>query len=159
VFGDTLDGDSDANSIWGGGGNDRIAGNSGKDDLFGDEGNDIISGGSGDDTISGGTGADRLEGNSGNDLFVFTETDTAVDVIVDFARGRDKIDVSGIDAIFGTAANDAFKFIGSAAFSNVAGQLRYTGGTIFGDVDGDGLADITIQLSGTPQLALADLVL
>jgi Ca2+-binding RTX toxin-like protein len=159
AFGDTLDGDSGANKIRGGAGDDRIQGNSGSDDLFGEDGNDIISGGSGDDRLTGGLGADRLDGGSGNDVFVFTSTDKAVDVIADFTRGRDKIDLSAIDAIFGTAAEDAFKFIGSAAFGNVAGQLRYVGGVLYGDVDGDGLADLTIQLSGAPTLTPADLIL
>lgn len=158
-FDDTLDGDSGANKIWGGAGGDRIQGNNGNDDLYGEAGDDVIAGNSGDDRITGGAGADRMSGDQGNDVFIFTATDTAVDVITDFTRGRDRIDLSGIDAIAGTAANDAFAFIGSAAFSNVAGQVRYAGGFVYADVNGDGLADLTIQLMGSPVLTTADFVL
>ncbi|HMJ93545.1 MAG TPA: RTX toxin, partial [Allosphingosinicella sp.] len=63
----------------------------------------------------------------------------------------DKINLSVIDAIAGTANNDAFTFIGSNAFHNVAGELRATqsGGvwTIQADVNGDGIADLTIGLT------------
>jgi len=158
-FDDTLDGDSGANKIWGGSGADRIQGANGNDELYGDAGADTINGNAGDDRITGGAGADRLTGEAGNDVFIFTATDAAVDVITDFARGRDKIDLSGIDAITGTAANDAFSFIGSGAFTNVAGQVRYSGGFIYADVDGDSIADLTIQLTGNPTLTAADFVL
>jgi len=158
-FDDTLDGDSGANKIWGGSGADRIQGNNGNDELYGEAGADTIVGNSGDDRITGGAGADRLTGDQGNDVFVYLATETTVDVITDFTRGRDKLDLSAIDAIFGTAANDAFAFIGSSAFSNVAGQVRYAGGFVYADVNGDSVADLTIQLSGAPVLTTADFVL
>jgi hypothetical protein len=159
AFDDTLDGDSGANKIWGGAGGDRIQGNSGNDDLYGEAGNDTIFGGSGDDRITGGAGADRMDGGSGNDTFIFTAIDSAIDVIVDFTRGRDRIDLSAIDAITGTTANDAFSFIGSSAFSNIAGQVRFAGDFVYGDVNGDGVADFTIQLTGVTVLGAADFVL
>ena len=60
-------------------------------------------------------------------------------------------------------AKKAFAFIGTAAFSNVAGQLRYetSGGvtTISGDVNGDGIADLQIQVSGSLALVASDFVL
>ena len=44
----------------------------------------------------------------------------------DFVRGTDRIDLSAIDANPGDAGgNDAFTFIGTGAFTNVAGELRY----------------------------------
>ncbi|MFM9976982.1 MAG: M10 family metallopeptidase C-terminal domain-containing protein, partial [Sphingomonadaceae bacterium] len=122
------------------------------------DGADFILGGTGNDRINGGLGADRLQGGSGNNVFVFDTIDAGVtDQILDFQRGRDKIDLTGIDAISGTAANDSFAFIGSAAFSNVAGQLRYAGNVLMGDVDGDGTADFMIQVNGN--LTVADVVL
>ena len=85
------------------------------------------------------------------------------DIIADFAPGTDKIDVSGIDAIAATAANDAFTFIGSAAFSHQAGQLRFetVGGqtSIHADIDGDGFADMQIMLQTAVALTAGDFVL
>ena len=87
-----------------------------------------------------------------------------MDVITDFLRSQgDRISLSAIDSNSAAAGNQAFAFIGAAAFSQVAGQLRYeaSGGntTIFGDVNGDGLADLQIQLSGQLSLVAADFVL
>jgi serralysin len=92
-----------------------------------------------------------LEGGAGNDQFMFTEladsTVAASDRIADFANG-DRIDLSAIDAVSG-GANNAFGWIGSGAFTGTAGELRaYSqSGSFFvaGDVDGDGVADFTIQ--------------
>ena len=71
--------------------------------------------------------------------------------IQDFTSG-DVIDLSAIDAITG-GANDAFSFIGSVAFSNTAGELRFEnishGGPIWivrGDIDGNGVSDLEIVL-------------
>jgi hypothetical protein len=59
--------------------------------------------------------------------------------------------------------NDAFSFIGGAAFSNTAGELRfgsYAGGVLVqGEVDGDGSADFSIALRGTHSLIATDFVL
>ena len=80
---------------------------------------------------------------------------------MDFNRGAgDKINLAAIDAVAGGADN-AFSFIGAAAFSGVAGQLRaYSqSGNFFvaGDVDGNGVADFTIQTNLL--IIAADLVL
>lgn len=61
------------------------------------------------------------------------------------------------------AGDQAFSFIGAAAFGGVAGQLRFsTGGgstVVRGDVDGDGAADFAITLSGPINLQQADFLL
>ncbi len=64
----------------------------------------------------------------------------------------------------GAIAGDlAFTFIGTAAFSNVAGQLRYqqfaTCAVVSGDTNGDGSADFAIQLNGTHTLLATDFLL
>jgi hypothetical protein len=60
------------------------------------------------------------------------------------------------------AGNQAFSFIGSAAFSGVAGQLRYTNysGTIIidADVNGDSTADIQILVAGTTFMTGTDYI-
>jgi len=127
-------------------------------------------GGGDNDTITGGTGADTLLGGTGNDRFVFLrQTDsgtftTTSDRIADFARGQDVIDLFGIDARTTNAVpNDAFSFIGAAAFTTVAGQLRYSSAagvtTVLMDVNGDGTADMTIRLTGTLALTAQDFIL
>lgn len=101
---------------------------------------DTLRGGSGDDTLMGSFGMDRLEGGLGTDrlyggggragnIFIFGSTDEspagAADLIVDFewARDRNRIDLTAIDAAQSTAINDAFSFIGTAAFT-AEGQIR-----------------------------------
>ncbi|UVO55786.1 Calx-beta domain-containing protein [Sphingomonas sp. SUN039] len=135
--------------------------------YFGGQAADVLIGGAGADAIYGGSGGDAMTGGAGADVFRYDAitdsngtTNATRDRILDFTTGSDKIDLSRIDAIAG-GADDAFSFIGSGAFSNVAGQLRYTdaGGGIFiveGDVDGDGIADFTLSLASvglTPPVA------
>ena len=60
--------------------------------------------------LDGGRGNDVFTGGLGNDTFVINDTGYT-DRITDFARGADKIDLRGIDAVAG-GSNDAFNFIG-----------------------------------------------
>ncbi|HYI46891.1 MAG TPA: M10 family metallopeptidase C-terminal domain-containing protein [Allosphingosinicella sp.] len=122
-------------------------------------------GGSGSDVLIGNNASNRLTGGGGGDIFTFTEGDAQPawrradgkkglpDLIADFVPGEDRIDLSAIDAVRGTAANDAFSFIGSAAFSRVSGELRAVlvegRMQIFGDTDGNGVADIHILTAST----------
>ena len=142
-------------NLIGGAGANTFYGSAGSNRLDGGAGNDLLDGRGGDDVLIGGAGRDQLAGRAGADTFLFNAlTDSAVganaDRIVDFTRGQDKIDLSAIDAISGTAANDAFSFIGANSFSKTAGELRYStssAGTILaGDVNGDGIADFEILL-------------
>ncbi len=68
---DVLAGDGRANTIMGGGGDDRIFGGpaGGDDTLHGDGGNDHLFGGAGDDILRGGRGNDHLWGNGGTDTY------------------------------------------------------------------------------------------
>lgn len=111
-----------------------------------------------DDVLAGNHEANVLTGGAGSDRFVFVDTDSAAgDTVSDFAAG-DLIDLSRIDARRATGSDDAFDFIGAAAFSGVAGQLRATaiGDTwlVEGDVDGDGVADFSLSVVTTPSYAL-----
>ena len=85
-------------------------------------------------------------------------------MITDFSHAQaDKIDLAAIDANSDVAGNQAFSFIGTALYSSVAGQLRTSivGSvtTIAGDVNGDGVSDFHIQLTGAVALVAGDFVL
>jgi hypothetical protein len=151
---DNLTGGNGADRFDGGIGNDRLLGNGGNDALLGGVGNDRLEGGMGNDVLTGGTGLDTMIGGAGRDIFDFNATSESVrgatrDVVT-FARAEgDKIDLSTIDAdIDGTAGNQAFRFIGAAAFSGVDGQLRFAGGLLQGDTNGDRVADVEIKIVG-----------
>jgi serralysin len=59
--------------------------------------------------------------------------------------------------------DDPFTFVGTAAFSGIAGQLRYEitdGNTLVtGDMNGDGFADFMIRLDGSHSLVAGDFIL
>jgi hypothetical protein len=150
---------NEEDTVFGRDGNDTIQGMAGDDDLYGEGGNDVLIGGTGADRLTGGLGKDQFTYNS-----VSESTGALRDLIMDFSRSQgDKISLSGIDANSLVSTNQAFTFIGTSAFSNVAGQLRYETSagatTIFGDVNGDGIADLQIQLSGSIPLIASDFVL
>jgi serralysin len=124
-------------------------------------GNDILRGNDVANRLDGGAGNDEYTGAGGADTFVFKNLGGA-DKIMDFLSGTDKIDLSGIDANTASANDQAFAFIGNAAFT-AAGQVRtYTDSTgknmIAGDVNGDGIADFTIQI-GTSTVGAGDFIL
>jgi Ca2+-binding RTX toxin-like protein len=156
-----------ANVVQGGGGDDSIAGVGGNDELRAGSGNDWVNGGAGDDLLIGGGGADALTGGTGADTFRFgsyeSGTGAEADRVLDFTSGEDMIDLSSIDADLWTSGNQAFAFIGGAAFSGTAGELRYafdgTDGWLQADTNGDGFSDYEIVFSGPIQPLVTDLVL
>ena len=66
---------------------------------MGDEGDNFLSGGGGDDELQGEMGSDVLNGGDGRDRFVYLSAEgfqmnrleNALDLIEDFARGKDEI--------------------------------------------------------------------
>ncbi|WP_162916594.1 M10 family metallopeptidase C-terminal domain-containing protein [Dongia deserti] len=76
----------------GGKGHDKITGNSVANLLEGGAGNDMLFGGAGDDTLNGGTGADSTSGGKGNDVHY---VDNTLDRVIEAAG-------EGIDTVIST---------------------------------------------------------
>lgn len=139
-------------------------------DATGNAGRNILAGNSKANEITGLGGRDTLIGGTGADTFVFTglqdsgKTASTRDVIDDFKRSQgDEIDLSAIDANTKNGGNQAFKFIGSQDFHDKAGELRFEkqGGDtfVYGDVNGDGEADFSIEFDGAMNLKAGDFAL
>lgn len=161
--------------LHGGSGNDTLMGFEGLDKLYGDRGDDILYGGSGNDTLRGGVGNDVLVGGSGkdaliggagSDLFVFNtlaESGYAKsdrDQIRDFKRGQDLVDLRSIDADSTIDDDQSFGvLIGARATFHEPGELRFSGGVLYGNTDYDAAPEFSIGLSGVGTLSLTDFLL
>ena len=139
--------------------------------IAGNKGANILTGGAGRDTLTGGLGADTFKFNFTSDSGVAAATR---DIITDFTHNNtlalsDRIDLFAIDANTKIAGDNAFIWVNNAAFSGAAGQLHYRtedlAGTVNdktvveGDVNGDRVADFTIELTGLKALQAADFIL
>ncbi|WP_026872753.1 calcium-binding protein [Inquilinus limosus] len=155
-----------AGTLEGGAGDDvLVGGGGGVTQLLGGWGHDYLRAGVGKNDI--------LTGGAGPDAFVFGASGPSDsfgdgDRITDFSRLQgDRIGLSAIDANTLVAGNQSFTFIGSGAFTGVAGQLRYSilgTGTqqqtyLDGDTNGDKRADLHIILDGGIALVASDFVL
>jgi serralysin len=166
-IGNTLNGRDGGDTIRGFGGNDKIMGDLGADYLYGD---------AGDDTLYGGSAKDRCWGGSGADDFYYVNIAESLpgtayrDIIMDFQRGLDDIFLRSIDAHTGMPGDQAFSFIGDRAFTKHAGELHFFAVVNFptgradrviveGDVNGDAIADLQIEVIGVASLSVFDFVL
>ncbi|ODT80451.1 MAG: hypothetical protein ABS76_16055 [Pelagibacterium sp. SCN 64-44] len=154
---------------------ENVVGGSGNDIITGSNGANVLNGGNGNDRIEGLGGKDILTGGAGSDVFIFrsvahSQVGANRDVITDFTKGADRIDLSGIDANTALAGDQAFSFSATAGagFTGVAGQLRFlfedAGSAapktvIVGDINGDKIADFSIELTGLIKLTAADFIL
>ncbi|HWL55331.1 MAG TPA: calcium-binding protein [Paracoccus sp. (in: a-proteobacteria)] len=170
---DTLLGQNGHDVLYGDGGNDRLDGGPGNDSLYGGAGSDVlvdlfgnnllvggdghdqIRGGSGMDRIQGGRGKDTMTGGGGADVFVFraaADHDGSRDVITDFVRGVDRIDMVGL----------GLRYVADAEFS-AARQVRahhMPGGMLVEvDLNGDHRADLSLMLNGLAALGRGDFLL
>jgi Ca2+-binding RTX toxin-like protein len=149
-----MEGNGGNNIFDGGEGNDELYGLGGADTVWGAAGDDYLDGGSGNDVVVGHLGADVMIGGLDGDIFFYAAAEesgwlgAAADHILDFSELQgDTIHLAGIDADITTAGDQAFTFIGNEnAFTNTAGDLRFNGGFVEGDVDGDAIADFRIQV-------------
>ncbi|HEY9602491.1 MAG TPA: putative Ig domain-containing protein [Allocoleopsis sp.] len=88
-----VNGTSTDEVLRGAAGNDLIRGFGGDDEIYGRAGNDVLSGNAGNDSLVGGAGSDRLTGGLGNDWFVYTALSEMGDIITDFGKGSDVLDL------------------------------------------------------------------
>lgn len=141
-------------SLWGGIHNDKL--------KLGSAGG-WAGGGDGDDILTAGRAGDWFRGGGDADTFIFLSAATvgapgnnaARSFIDDFSHAEgDLIDFSAIGGM---------TFIGTGAFSSTAGELRYQfedGNTfVQGDMDGNGQADLVLELNGEIALVNEDFVL
>ncbi len=146
------------------------------DNLGGSTAANLLMGGAGQDTLTGGGGRDTLTGGLDGDHFTFVSmrdmalSANSTDVITDFQSGRDKIDLSAIDASTRIAGNNAFTFDKTRPFGtakegdiyykqfNLAGTNRdYT--LIFIDTDADRAAEGVIKVMGLHHFTAGDFIL
>jgi serralysin len=162
--------------------------------ITGNAGSNRLNGGAGDDRLIGGDGVDYLTGGAGKDVFVGEINSSKVsskdgpislDVVLDFQRGSDKIDLSGIDANTLLSGDQAFTLVNGSNAKN-AGEIAIQhfgsmdaaeaalgmeidgfdgkspfGGPVsvlFGNVDG-GAHDFAMVFVNTPQLTVSDFIM
>lgn len=134
-------------------GDDKLYGGAGNDQLYGDFDARISDAGTfhgGDDRLVGGAGDDTLYGDSSNvtssvviggaDVFVFANGD-GQDVIGDFGRGADRIDVS------------AFGF---TSFAEVSNLITYNGAHNVATIAFDADDSITVNQYAQASFTLSD---
>jgi subtilisin-like proprotein convertase family protein len=142
------------------------------ENVYAGSGSDHITGNKVANILSGGRGKDYLAGGAGADTFLYHIAKDSLagsghDIISDFSS-VDRIDLSDIDTA-SRAGDQAFRFIGTRAFSGVSGQLDFIEvnkrGTahdwtyIRADLDGDKHADFEIALNGLHALTKGDFLL
>lgn len=134
----------------GGGGDDRLIGGTSTDKFLGEEGRDVLAGRQDDDTLVGGFAADKLYGGAGEDVFKYnsaadSRNSTGVDVIFDFSRSEDVLNLRGLVAGELTYIDDdRFTGKGLAEVRSVLDKRKVL--HVYADLDGDGKQDFHILL-------------
>jgi uncharacterized protein len=126
-------------SLTGGTGADTLNGTTGNDQINGGAGRDTINGGAGNDIIIGGAGRDLLTGGPGADVFVYNSLLDAGDVVRDFVKGEDRLDISTLLASVGYTGSDP---VGAGYLS-----VSLSAGRLLVNFDADGSAG-----AGVPRL-------
>lgn len=133
-----------------------------RDFLTGDAKANKIDGRGGNDDIYSSLGRDSLTGGAGRDTFYLLEpAHSSVgqpDTITDFRRGQDKLNLEFIDANGAAPGFASFIFtFGDAAFRRgEPGFLRFASGSLYGEINGDGVADFRIIINGVTSFSPSD---
>ncbi|WP_225207116.1 M10 family metallopeptidase C-terminal domain-containing protein [Novosphingobium huizhouense] len=126
---------------------ENAIGGSARDVIWGNQVANVLKGLGGDDVLNGFEGKDTLYGGAGADLFQFHVVEKG-DTIADFVSGTDRIDLRHLGSTVDGAGAD-LTWIGSAGFSGAAGELRFAGGHLMADLNGDKVADFDVTVSST----------
>ncbi len=108
--------------------------------------NDVISIGGGATTVTGGLGNDNLTAGSGADNFRYTSTADSAGPVRDFITGFDAS--ADVFSFSGMGFASTINFVGLGPFTGTGSEARIANGsTLEIDVNGDGAADMQIELS------------
>jgi Ca2+-binding RTX toxin-like protein len=116
---DTKDGTTDADEIYGLGGNDTLNGLSGDDLIDGGTGNDVLSGGAGKDQLIGGAGNDSLDGGNGADRLIGVagrSSATEIDTLTG-GNGADTFVLGQNGQVFYTDPGSPYAMIGGNSYA------------------------------------------
>jgi hypothetical protein len=151
---------------------ENAEGGLGDDHIIGNAENNTLLGLDGNDAIEGYLGADTLTGGRGSDVFVYSKSgdspDLGRDTITDFRPAEDLISLKPLRTNLSNEAsalnaflnNDfAFQFVGSAAYSRRAGEVRFSATSLEIDLNGDSVTDMAINLPGVTSFFAANLIL
>ncbi|HAS6684216.1 TPA: tandem-95 repeat protein [Vibrio parahaemolyticus] len=120
---------------------DTIYGGAGNDILFGQGGNDKLSGGADNDILIGGLGSDILTGGDGEDIFKWIDVASERDTVTDFSSSEDSLDFSDLfDDLSKDEVGDLLSDLQSGSHTGDAGGYHV-------EVSQDGSADTNLSIT------------
>ncbi|HCG8423137.1 TPA: tandem-95 repeat protein [Vibrio parahaemolyticus] len=120
---------------------DTIYGGAGNDILFGQGGNDKLFGGADNDILIGGLGSDILTGGDGEDIFKWIDVANARDTVTDFSSSEDSLDFSDLfDDLSKDEVGDLLSDLQSGSHTGDAGGYHV-------EVSQDGSADTNLSIT------------
>ncbi|MBE4228261.1 tandem-95 repeat protein [Vibrio parahaemolyticus] len=120
---------------------DTIYGGAGNDILFGQGGNDKLFGGAGNDILIGGLGSDILTGGDGEDIFKWIDVANERDTVTDFSSSEDSLDFSDLfDDLSKDEVGDLLSDLQSGSHTGDAGGYHV-------EVSQDGSTDTNLSIT------------
>ncbi len=120
---------------------DTIYGGAGNDILFGQGGNDKLFGGADNDILIGGLGSDILTGGDGEDIFKWLDVANERDTVTDFSSSEDSLDFSDLfDDLSKDEVGDLLSDLQSGSHTGDAGGYHV-------EVSQDGSADTNLSIT------------
>ncbi|OEB20779.1 hypothetical protein BBM75_12600 [Vibrio parahaemolyticus] len=120
---------------------DTIYGGAGNDILFGQGGNDKLFGGADNDILIGGLGSDILTGGDGEDIFKWIDVANERDTVTGFSSSEDSLDFSDLfDDLSKDEVGDLLSDLQSGSHTGDAGGYHV-------EVSQDGSADTNLSIT------------